>query len=156
MSDARRVAEDTPSARDRAVDVVRLAAMVVVMFGHCALLLATIDTDGLRIGNVLGELPTIAPITWIVQVMPLFFLARGAAGAYGWHTGTPWLVAVHPGRSDVQACVHDACGVVHRSTRGTRDPRPWNSYDSGSSSSGLGMLLAVGLTINKWRQNLVR
>ncbi len=90
MSDARRVAEDTPSARDRAVDVVRLAALVVVMFGHCALLLATIDTDGLRIGNLLGELPTIAPITWIVQVMPLFFLARGAAGAYGWHTGTPW------------------------------------------------------------------
>ena len=89
MSDARRVAEDTPSARDRAVDVVRLAALVVVMFGHCALL-ATIDTDGLRIGNLLGELPTIAPITWMVQVMPLFFLAGGAAGAYGWHTGTPW------------------------------------------------------------------
>jgi hypothetical protein len=90
MSDARRVAEDTPSARDRAVDVVRLAAMVVVMFGHCALLLATIDTDGLRIGNLLGALPAIAPITWIVQVMPLFFVAGGAAGAYGWHTGTPW------------------------------------------------------------------
>ena len=100
MSDARRVAEDTPSARDRAVDVVRLAAMVVVMFGHCALLLATIDTDGLRIGNLLGELPTIAPITWIVQVMPLFFLARGAAGAYGWHTGTPWARGCSPGRSD--------------------------------------------------------
>ena len=32
---------------------------------------------------------------------------------------------------------------------------PWTSYDSGSSSSGLGMLLAVGLTINVWRQNLV-
>ncbi|MDT5016176.1 MAG: hypothetical protein QOD39_2336, partial [Mycobacterium sp.] len=31
-----------------------------------------------------------APITWIVQVMPLFFLAGGAAGAYGWRTGTPW------------------------------------------------------------------
>ena len=77
MSDARRVAEDAPSARDRAVDVARLAALVIVMFGHCALLLATIDTDGLRIGNLLGELPAIAPITWTVQVMPLFFLAGG-------------------------------------------------------------------------------
>ena len=76
--------------RDRAVDVARLAALVVVMFGHCALLLATIDTSGLRIGNLLGELPAIAPITWVVQVMPLFFLAGGAAGAYGWHSGTPW------------------------------------------------------------------
>jgi surface polysaccharide O-acyltransferase-like enzyme len=90
MSDSRAVADDTPATRDRAVDVARLAALVVVMFGHCALLLATIDADGLHIGNLLGELPAIAPVTWAVQVMPLFFLAGGAAGAYGWHIGTPW------------------------------------------------------------------
>jgi surface polysaccharide O-acyltransferase-like enzyme len=90
VPDARNLAAETPPDRDRAVDVARLAALVVVMFGHCALLLATIDTDGLRIGNLLGELPAIAPITWIVQVMPLFFLAGGAAGAYGWHAGSPW------------------------------------------------------------------
>jgi hypothetical protein len=80
----------TASGRDRAVDVARLAALVVVMFGHCALLLATIDDRGLRIGNLLGELPALAPATWAVQVMPLFFLAGGAAGAYGWRAGTPW------------------------------------------------------------------
>ena len=90
MSDAGEVAAQTPPGRDRAVDVARLVALVVVMFGHCALLLATIDTSGLRIGNLLGELPAIAPITWVVQVMPLFFLAGGAAGAYGWRGGTPW------------------------------------------------------------------
>ena len=90
MPDASTVAENTAPSRDRAVDVARLAALVVVMFGHCALLLATIDTDGLRIGNLLGELPAIAPVTWVVQVMPLFFLAGGAAGAYGWRSGTPW------------------------------------------------------------------
>lgn len=84
------MAAETPPDRDRAVDVARLGALVVVMFGHCALLLATIDAGGLRIGNLLGELPAIAPITWVVQVMPLFFLAGGAAGAYGWHTGKPW------------------------------------------------------------------
>jgi surface polysaccharide O-acyltransferase-like enzyme len=90
ISDAGRVAARTPPDRDRAVDVARLAALVVVMFGHCALLLATIDTSGLRIDNLLGELPAITPITWVVQVMPLFFLAGGAAGAYGWHAGMPW------------------------------------------------------------------
>lgn len=89
-SAAQEVAENTAPDRDRAVDVARLAALVVVMFGHCALLLATIDTGGLRIGNLLGEVPAITPITWVVQVMPLFFLAGGAAGAYGWHPGTPW------------------------------------------------------------------
>ena len=90
LPDASTVAENTAPSRDRAVDVARLAALVVVMFGHCALLLATIDTDGLRIGNLLGELPAIAPVTWVVQVMPLFFLAGGAAGAYGWRAGTSW------------------------------------------------------------------
>src|SRR5215218_5923584 len=90
VPDARAVAESTKPDRDRAVDVARLAALVVVMFGHCALLLATIDTSGLRIDNLLGELPAITPITWVVQVMPLFFLAGGAAGAYGWHAGMPW------------------------------------------------------------------
>jgi hypothetical protein len=90
VPDARTVADGTVPGRDRAVDVARLAALVVVMFGHCALLLATIDTGGLRIGNLLGEVPAITPITWVVQVMPLFFLAGGAAGAYGWRPGTPW------------------------------------------------------------------
>lgn len=80
----------TKLTRDRAIDVARLAALVVVMFGHCALLLATLDTGGLHIRNLLGELPVITPITWLVQVMPLFFLAGGAAGAYGWRPGTPW------------------------------------------------------------------
>ncbi len=79
-----------PAGRDRAVDVVRLAALVVVVFGHCALLLATIDSGGVRIGNLIGAVPAIAPVTWIVQVMPLFFLAGGAAGAYGYHAGAPW------------------------------------------------------------------
>ncbi|OBC00547.1 acetyltransferase [Mycobacterium sp. 852013-50091_SCH5140682] len=93
MSSAGAVADVTKPERDRAVDVARLAALVVVMFGHCALLLATIDAGGVRIGNILGAIPGLAPITWIVQVMPLFFLAGGAAGAYSWHPGastTSW------------------------------------------------------------------
>ena len=80
----------TAGNRDRAIDVARLSALMVVMFGHCALLLATIDDGGLRIGNILGELPALTPITWVVQVMPLFFFAGGAAAAYGWHPGTAW------------------------------------------------------------------
>src|SRR6476620_8486331 len=90
VPDAGSVTETTKPDRDRAVDVARLFALVIVMFGHCALLLATIDSSGLRIGNLLGEMPALAPITWIVQVMPLFFLAGGAAGAYGWRHGTSW------------------------------------------------------------------
>jgi hypothetical protein len=90
VSDTLTLAETTKPDRDRAVDVARLIALVVVMFGHCALLLATVDSGGLRIGNLLGEMPALTPITWVVQVMPLFFLAGGAAGAYGWREGTQW------------------------------------------------------------------
>ena len=79
-----------PPGRDRAIDVARLGALLVVMFGHCALLLATIDSGGVRIGNLIGAVPAVAPLTWIVQVMPLFFLAGGAAGAYGYRAGTAW------------------------------------------------------------------
>ena len=90
MLDARDTVADAVPGRDRAVDVARLGALVVVMFGHCALLLATINADGLQIGNLLAEIPAITPLTWVAQVMPLFFLAGGAAGAYGWRAGTPW------------------------------------------------------------------
>ncbi|MGP4057233.1 acyltransferase family protein [Mycobacterium sp. 4D054] len=76
--------------RDRALDVARLGSLLVVMFGHCALLLATIDASGVRIGNLIGEVPAVAPLTWLAQVMPLFFLAGGAAAAYDCRSGTPW------------------------------------------------------------------
>lgn len=90
LSRADKLAADTPPDRDRAIDVARLGALLIVIFGHCALLLATIDAAGVRIGNILGAIPALTPITWVVQIMPLFFLAGGAAGAYGWHTGRAW------------------------------------------------------------------
>lgn len=90
VPEPRAVASRTAPDRDRAVDVARLAALVVVIFGHCALLLATIDSSGVWIGNILGAMPALTPVTWIVQVMPLFFFAGGAAGAYSWHPGRAW------------------------------------------------------------------
>ncbi|MDF0531889.1 acyltransferase family protein [Tsukamurella sp. 8F] len=84
------VVAGTPAGRDRAVDVARLASLLVVMLGHCALLLATVDGDGVHIANLLGALPGVDAITWVLQVMPLFFLAGGAAGAYGYTTGNAW------------------------------------------------------------------
>lgn len=89
------VLDGTPDSRDRAVDVARLASLLVVMFGHSTLLLATITDSGVWVGNTLGAMPSIQPITWFLQVMPLFFLAGAASAAYGLmrpagELGTPW------------------------------------------------------------------
>lgn len=81
---AERIAAGTPAARDRAVDVARIASLVIVMFGHCAFVLATISSSsGLMVGNLLAAAPAIQPLTWILQIMPLFFLAGAASAAYG-------------------------------------------------------------------------
>ncbi len=84
------IAAATPDRRDRAVDVARIASLVVVMAAHCVLLLATIGSGGVETGNLLGELPALEPVTWLLQIMPLFFVAGGAAAAYGWRDGTAW------------------------------------------------------------------
>ncbi|GAA4389767.1 acyltransferase family protein [Tsukamurella soli] len=77
----------TVPARDRAIDVARLGSLLVVMFGHCALLLATIDGGGVEVGNILGALPALQPLTWALQVMPMFFLVGGAVGVYALPAG---------------------------------------------------------------------
>ncbi|TWS18488.1 acyltransferase [Tsukamurella asaccharolytica] len=84
------VLDGTPDTRDRAIDVARLASLLVVMFGHCALLLATIAPSGVWVGNTLGAQPSLQPFTWVLQVMPLFFLAGAASSAYGLRPGTAW------------------------------------------------------------------
>ncbi len=80
----------TPEGRDRAIDVARIVSLLVVMFGHCVLLLATITPSGVWVGNTLGAQPSLQPITWVLQVMPLFFLAGAASSAYGLKPGTAW------------------------------------------------------------------
>ncbi|WP_418002779.1 acyltransferase family protein [Mycobacterium sp. PDNC021] len=90
LPDFRTVIDSTAPDRDRSIDVARLGALIVVIFGHCALLLATITADGIQIGNTLGAVPRLQPATWVLQVMPLFFFAGAAAGVYSWQDGTPW------------------------------------------------------------------
>ncbi|GAA1082435.1 acyltransferase [Tsukamurella spumae] len=84
------VVDGTPDTRDRAIDVARILSLLVVMFGHCVLLLATVTPSGVWVGNTLGAQPALQPITWVLQVMPLFFLAGAASSAYGLKPGTPW------------------------------------------------------------------
>src|SRR5687767_8636415 len=74
-------AAHTPQGRNRAVDLYRAAGMAVVALGHWLGMVAVLDDDELVGGNLLDFSPEYGWITWIGQVMPLFFFVGGFASA---------------------------------------------------------------------------
>lgn len=66
---------DASSGRDRVIDAVKALALTLVILGH-ALAWTTLP-DG-KITNTLEVAPSLYPLTWILQVLPLFFLLAGA------------------------------------------------------------------------------
>ncbi|HXH57033.1 acyltransferase [Iamia sp.] len=75
------VATHTPTDRNRAVDLYRAAAMAIVAVGHWLVMVAVLDDGELAGGNLLDFAPEYGWITWIGQVMPLFFFVGGFASA---------------------------------------------------------------------------
>ena len=78
---AAELAARTPTGRNRAVDFYRAAAMGVVALGHWLILVVVLRGDGLDGGNLLDTAPEYGWMTWIGQVMPLFFFVGGFASA---------------------------------------------------------------------------
>ncbi|MFI5493697.1 acyltransferase [Actinoplanes sp. NPDC051859] len=78
-SSAARLAAHTPASRDRYVDLLRVVALGTVIAGHW--LMAVPEPGSDRITNVLAVVPVLQPLTWLLQVMPLFFLVGGFAHA---------------------------------------------------------------------------
>ena len=70
------------AGRNRAVDFYRAVAMLAVALGHWMVIVAYRDTDGSIIsGNGLEFVPSFSYATWVLQVMPLFFMVGGYASA---------------------------------------------------------------------------
>ena len=67
--------------RDRFIDVIRVAAILVVVFGHWLTTSVIWDGDVVVSANALSYIPATRAATWIVQVMPLVFFAGGFANA---------------------------------------------------------------------------
>ncbi|MFD3743524.1 acyltransferase [Nocardia sp. NPDC058633] len=84
------VAANTPADRDRFLDLLRISSLVIVVVGHCLMLTVTVSGTEVHFGNVLADLPILRPLTWILQVLPLFFFAGVAAGARRLEPGTSW------------------------------------------------------------------
>ena len=88
------LADATPEDRERSVDLARAVAIVAVVLGHW--LAADVGVEDGRIvgGNALGDVSLLRWLTWVFQVMPVFFVATGYANAASWTSarrrGSSW------------------------------------------------------------------
>lgn len=78
------VAVATPDDRDRYLDLLRGLALTMVVIGHWLLAVVWMQDGQLRVTTMLDAAPAAAWVTWVLQVMPLFFLVGGAVNARSW------------------------------------------------------------------------
>lgn len=70
--------------RDLVLDLLRALCVIAVAVGHWLVVVPTL-TDGRLDGhNALADVWLMQPLTWVFQVMPLFFVVGGAAHTYAW------------------------------------------------------------------------
>jgi surface polysaccharide O-acyltransferase-like enzyme len=93
-SRAGRLADRTPASRNRYVDFLRAVSILVVTVGHWIAAAPYFDASGELTGaHILTAVPWTAWLTWMVQVMPIFFIVGGYAN------GVSWRAARRDGRS---------------------------------------------------------
>ena len=80
----------TPVTRDRAIDVIRIVSLVGVVVGHTIMATSTIRDDVFIWSNLLTASVVFQALTWVFQIMPLFFFAGVAACVDTWHPGDSW------------------------------------------------------------------
>ncbi|WFF04690.1 acyltransferase [Micromonospora sp. WMMD1076] len=100
MRRVRVLAERTPAGRERYVDFLRALAIGLVVLGHWTVTVITYDGSGNLTGfSALVDLRWARPVTWLFQVIPVFFLVGGFANAASLtssrsrgQTATQWLL----------------------------------------------------------------
>lgn len=85
LTRAERVDAATPDSRNRVVDFLRAAAITVVVLGHWTIVAVQAE-GGIQPHGVLDTAPAIHPLTWVFQVMPIFFLVGGYSNALSWRS----------------------------------------------------------------------
>ncbi|MDV5145325.1 acyltransferase [Streptomyces sp. SBC-4] len=76
----RKIESGTPSHRDRAIDGLRALALLAVPTGHWLLGGFTLSSDGsIHNASPLGTFAGLAPVSWVLQMLGIFFLVGGYA-----------------------------------------------------------------------------
>ncbi len=84
LTRTREMARQTPVTRNRYVDFLRAGSIAVVVLGHWLMTGAEFFEGELVVFNTLSENRALHFLTWVLQVMPIFFLVGGYANAAGW------------------------------------------------------------------------
>lgn len=80
------LAEATPDTRNRVVDFLRALAILVVAFGHWTAAAVVVRDGSLVPDQILNLATWTHPLTWVIQVMPVFFMVGGYANALSWRS----------------------------------------------------------------------
>lgn len=80
-SQAKSLAGQTPPERNRYVDFLRAISILVVIAGHWMIATAWFTGGAIEQGHLLKSHPDTQWLTWIFQVMPVFFIVGGYANA---------------------------------------------------------------------------
>jgi surface polysaccharide O-acyltransferase-like enzyme len=86
LTRARELAEATPASRNRVVDFIRVLSILVVVFGHWLMAAITFEDGEIVPGHLLELTTWTHPLTWVFQVMPLFFFVGGYSNALSWRS----------------------------------------------------------------------
>jgi peptidoglycan/LPS O-acetylase OafA/YrhL len=77
----RRIDGATPPDRDRGIDALRALAIVGVALGHWLVTALVADSGTMRVASPLRYMPQLAPASWPLQTMAIFFLVGGQMAA---------------------------------------------------------------------------
>jgi fucose 4-O-acetylase-like acetyltransferase len=81
---ARELARQTPESRNRYVDFLRAASIMVVVFGHWLMAAPVFTGTRIETNHLLANTTWTHHLTWVLQVMPIFFFVGGYANAASW------------------------------------------------------------------------
>ena len=71
---AKQMAAQTPEERNRYVDFLRSVSILVVIVGHWMIATAWVVNGEMSAGHLLAGRPQLHWVTWLFQVMPIFFM----------------------------------------------------------------------------------
>jgi peptidoglycan/LPS O-acetylase OafA/YrhL len=80
-SQASQMAAQTPEERNRYVDFLRSISILVVIIGHWMIATAYVVDGKMNAGHLLAGRPQLHWLTWLFQVMPIFFIVGGYSNA---------------------------------------------------------------------------